>query len=57
VGPAASRPAQTGCRLFFIIIITLIKENPKEIEPKSITDFEVPELAIDFEESEPITDF
>jgi hypothetical protein len=40
-----------------IYVITLIKENPKEIEPKSITDFEVPELAIDFEESEPISDF
>jgi hypothetical protein len=34
-----------------------MKENPNQVEPKSITDFEVPELAIDFEESEPITDF
>jgi hypothetical protein len=34
-----------------------LKENPNQLEPKSITDFEVPELGIDFEESETITDF
>jgi hypothetical protein len=33
-----------------------LKENPKEVEPKSITNFEEPELAIDFEEWKSITD-
>ncbi len=32
---------------FFPNLILILKENPKEVEPKSITDFEVPELAID----------
>ncbi len=35
---------------FFPNLILILKENPNQVEPKSITDFEVPELAIDFED-------
>jgi hypothetical protein len=43
---------------FFFLpnLILILKENPKEVEPKSITNFEEPELAIDFEELKSNTD-